>query len=124
MTTKSIPISQISDWLRTQPDTWWVVDGDYRIASQLTMPAREIELADSLDKYCGRDEKINVILPGKDSAAGSSDVEMLFSKGGDGFDRSLQAEGGDHDEGWLLVEQTKFVKEADQEVDEYFKNRQ
>ena len=123
MTTKSIPISKISKWLRSQPETWWVVDGDYRLEGRLTMPASEQDLANALDKYCEAGEEVKVILPESKDAAGNSGVETLFTAGGDGYGRSLQAEGGDHDEGWLLVEQTEFVKEANREVDEFFQNK-
>lgn len=124
MTTKSIPISKISEWLRTQPETWWVVDGDYRLEGRLMMPAREQVLADAIDKYCDAGEAIHVILPEPDVAAGKSEIEKLFAAGGDGYGRELQAEGGDHDEGWLLVEQTQFVNEANREVDEFFQSKE
>ena len=123
MTTKSIPISKISEWLRTQPETWWVVDGDYRLEGRLMMPAREQDLANAIDKYCEPGEEVNVILPESDDAAGTSGIEQLFTASGDGYDRALQAEGGDHDEGWLLVEQTQFVNEANREVEEFFQNK-
>ncbi len=123
MTTKSIPISKISEWLRTQSETWWVVDGDYRLEGRLMMPAREQVLADAIDKYCELGEEVNVILPESDDVAGTSEIEQLFTASGDGYDRSLQAEGGDHDEGWLLVEQTQFVNEANREVEKFFQNK-
>ena len=123
MTTKSIPISKISEWLRTQPETWWVVDGDYRLEGRLMMPASEQDLADALNKYCDAGEAIHVILPEPDEAAGTAEIEGLFTAGGEGYGRALQAEGGDHDEGWLLIEQTQFVEEANREVDQFFQNK-
>ena len=87
------------------------------------MPATESDLAAALEKYCQPGESIEVILPDPKDAAGATEMEMLFTAGGDGYDRELQAEGGDHDEGWLLVEQTQFVNEATREVDEFFQKK-
>ncbi len=123
MITKSIPIATISKWLQSQRDTWWAVDGDYRLEGRLTMPATEKDLADALEKYCAPNEELTVILPMPNDVAGDGEIEKLFTAGGNGYDRALQAEGGDHDEGWLLVEQTQFVNEANREVDEFFHNK-
>ena len=120
MTTKSVPLSKISIWLRSQAQTWWTVDGDSRLDRKLMMPAREYELADAMDRYCSGDQ-LEVIVP-DGNMAGDSEVEQLFAAGGDGYGRMLQALGGYDQDGWLLVEQTQFVNEANQEVEEFLQN--
>ncbi len=85
------------------------------------MPAEAAALAEAIAKYCQPNEQIKVILP--ETPAGTTEVEQLLSKGGIGYDRALQAEGGDHGEGWLLVEQTQTVNEANKEVEEHFQSR-
>ena len=109
---KKIFLADIAEWLRTQPETWWIVDGDDRLDRKIGMPAREHELAEMIDRVRDENEQLDVVLPEEDAALGNTGLERLFSRGGEGYGRSLQAEGGTDGCGWALVEETQFVNEA------------
>lgn len=75
------------------------------------MPARENDLANAIDKCCPPGETLKVILP-EVNASGTSEVDRLFTAGGEDYGRRLQAEGGDHNWGWVLVDESILVREA------------
>ncbi len=114
--TKPVRISHVSDWIKRQSETWWTIDGDRRFSRKLLMPADNQDMAKALNSYCTPDEKLDVLVPPRELAAGRDEIGRLFFRGSEGGDRQLMAKGGDDGDGWLLVEQTSWVKEVNAEV--------
>jgi hypothetical protein len=43
--------TDLAQWLEQEPDTWWFVDGDFRLTGKLDLPCPGDELAEALRSY-------------------------------------------------------------------------
>ena len=48
-----IPSRKLAEWLDSQPGTWWNVDGDPLLTSEVDFPCPNEELAEGLRKHDG-----------------------------------------------------------------------
>ncbi len=50
----TLPATALADWIESQPEPWWIVDGDPRLNSKLDIPCPGDEIAPALRKI-GKD---------------------------------------------------------------------
>ncbi len=47
----TLPAAALADWIDSQPDRWWLVDGDPHLMGVLDLPCPSDELAPEIRKY-------------------------------------------------------------------------
>ncbi len=69
-----IPSRKLAEWLDSQPDTWWSVDGDPLLTSEVDFPCPSDELAEALRKH---ENDITVFTNRKTQPSGGADLHSL-----------------------------------------------
>jgi hypothetical protein len=101
----TVPATTLAEWIESQPDTWWVVDGDPTLTSLIDFPCPSDELAPVI-RSIGK----TLHLQGKMSSnAGGEIVEIdrldeLSDTANRRQEKTLLLSWEDSDIDWLLIE--------------------
>jgi hypothetical protein len=102
----TVSAATLADWLESQPDKWWSVDGDSRLASELDFPCPTDEIAPVIRRI-GKDLLLQD-RNGTPQAHGErvdraklDEVSKIYNRR---QQRILPLSWADSDEDWLLLE--------------------
>jgi len=109
----TVRASILAKWIETQPDRWWIVDGDPLLTSLLDFPCPSDELAPVI-RNIGKD----LLLHGKRDTApdcgeivDSDKLDQLCDTGGRHREKTLGLCWADSDVDWLLIEDKDAVRQ-------------
>jgi hypothetical protein len=109
-----IPSRKLAEWLDGQPGTWWNVDGDPLLTSEVDFPCPNEELAEGLRKHDG-----NIMVftrkRGRSSAGedlNSLDLDDLADTENPKKEKNILAAWIGSDIEWLLSEDKDMAEEA------------
>ncbi len=109
-----IPSRKLAEWLDDQPGTWWSVDGDPLLTSELDFPCPNEELAEGLRKHDGN---IMVFIRKRrrsnaDDDLSSLDLDDLADTENPRQEKNILAAWSGSDIEWLLSEDKDMAEEA------------
>ncbi|WP_165221015.1 hypothetical protein [Aquisphaera insulae] len=111
-----ITTGKLADWLDAQEGTWWWIDGDPDLMSQLNFPCPNEELVDVLRK---RHRRLRIILrPEVPNIEGEPDLDAIADTDNRRHEKVLLAcwEGSDNE--WLIREEKEMAEIARREFAE------
>lgn len=109
-----VPSRTLADWLDGQPETWWNVDGDPLLTSEIDFPCPNDELAEGFRKHDRNllifTKNLNTVNPHDNLRA--SDLEGLVDTDNPGREKYILAAWSGSDIEWLLSEDKDMAEEA------------
>src|SRR5579863_691189 len=107
--TKEIPFAviesrELARWLDGQPETWWTVDGDPLLTSEVDLPCPAQELSAALRRH---DKNLLVLSPGSrhhGEMIKQEELDALSQKDRRRNERTFLMRWEDEDQPWLLSE--------------------
>ncbi len=104
----TLTAAALADWIESQPEPWWFVDGDPRLTSKVDFPCPGDELAPALRKI-GKDKDLLLYdrTPGSTARGEPVDparLNELADTNNNRHARTFLFSWADFDNDWLLVE--------------------
>src|SRR5437588_2679260 len=107
----TVPAATLAQWIESQPDRWWLVDGDPFLMSRVDFPCPSDELAPMIRKV-GKD----LLLLDKDPASGAhgevveaSKLDQLCDTSNRRHMKTLLLSWADGTDVWQLLEDDPLV---------------
>lgn len=111
---------ELADWLDGQPDSWWWVDGDPVLTSEVDFPCPYDELSEALRKH--KNEIHLYPRPDRplreDPGANRGDLDDLMDLENPRGEKMILARWKGSDIDWLLIEDKKMAEKARRETAE------
>jgi hypothetical protein len=107
----TLPAATLADWIDSQPDQWWSVDGDYRLMSTVDFPCPSDELSLQL-RHIGKDLLVYDKTPGSTAhgeVIAASQLDALADTDNRLHERTYLLNWCDSDQDWLLMEDEALV---------------
>jgi hypothetical protein len=102
----TLPAKTLAEWLETQPDGWWSVDGDPLLTSVVDFPCPSDELAPMIRRL-GVDLLVQDKNPASDAhgqVIAKDDVDKLADTSSRRHRKIFRLSWADSDVDWLLLE--------------------
>ncbi len=107
----TLSANALADWIESQPEQWWIVDGDYRLMSTVDFPCPSDELAPAIRRIGKK-----LLLRDRSPSSKAHGEEIPIERLNDYADtknrrhwRTFLFSWDDSDVEWLLVEDEALV---------------
>ena len=101
-----VPSRKLADWLDGQPETWWNVDGDPLLTSEIAFPCPNDELAEGFRKH-----RHDLIIFTRTETQ-TTDLDDLADTDNPRREKYILAAWSGSDIEWLLSEDKDMAEEA------------
>ena len=108
----TVPSTILADWIESQPERWWFVDGDPRLTSTVDFPCPSDELAPAVRRI-GRDLLLldkSPVSTAHGEVIGAGRLNELADTSNWRHRKSFLLCWADSDVDWLLVEDEALVE--------------